>query len=205
LKRALVSWSGGKDAAWSLHSMRGHYEIEALVTTVAECDGSVPVHNVPGRLIAQQAASLDLPLWTVPLPECCSNAEYSARLEPVWDRAEREGIEVVIFGDLFLADIRAWREQLLSTTRLNPVFPLWMEPARQLAKRMIAGGLRATICAVDERRLPAALKGRAFDEAFLSALPQSVDPCGENGEFHTFVTNMPGFNSEITECAASFL
>ena len=199
MKRAIVSWSGGKDAAWSLHRMRGQYEIAGLVTTVADHDGAVPIHRVPGHLIAAQADALELPLWTVPLPQPCSNAAYAERLRPVWDRAAREGIDTIIFGDLFLNDIRAWREQLMSGTALTPVFPLWLEPTAALALEMIRGGLRATVCA------PAALRGQLFDQKFLASLPPDTDPCGENGEFHTFVTHMPGFNRELTLCAESFL
>jgi uncharacterized protein (TIGR00290 family) len=198
VKRALVSWSGGKDAAWALHRARAEYEIAALVTTVADPGRFVPVHQIPERWIAAQAAALDLPLITVSLPQPCSNAEYAARLRPVWDRAAQEGIEAIVFGDLFLADIRNWREELLSGTAITPVFPLWQQPTRELAQEMLRGGLRATVCA------PATLAGRSFDSTFLEELPPDVDPCGENGEFHTFVTRMPGFNREISECAALF-
>ena len=179
--------------------MRGQYEIAGLVTTVADHDGAVPIHRVPGHLIAAQADALELPLWTVPLPQPCSNAVYAERLQPVWDRAAREGIDTIIFGDLFLTDIRAWREQLMSGTALTPVFPLWLEPTAALAQEMIRGGLRATICA------PAALRGQLFNQEFLASLSPDTDPCGENGEFHTFVTHMPGFNRELTLCAESFL
>lgn len=198
MKQALVSWSGGKDAAWALHRARAEYEIAALVTTVADSDRVVPIHRVPERLIAAQAAALKLPLWTVSLPQPCPNSEYTERMQPVWDRAAREGIEAVVFGDLFLADIRKWREDLLSETAVKPVFPLWQQPTRELAHEMLRGGLRATVCA------PATLAGRSFDSAFLEELPAEVDPCGENGEFHTFVTFMPGFDREIVECAELF-
>jgi uncharacterized protein (TIGR00290 family) len=201
LKKALVSWSGGKDAAWSLHRILGEYEIAALLCTVSESEGIVPVHNVPQSSIAAQAAALGISLWTVPLPQPCPNTEYAARLQSVWVRALSEGIETVVFGDLFLSDIRAWREQLLSDTGVKPVFPLWLEPTDVLAREMISGGLKASVCAVDRSRLPTALIGQSFDEAFLARLPAGVDPCGENGEFHTFVSNMP----EFTRCAESFL
>src|SRR5438067_1114625 len=170
-----MSWSGGKDAAWSLHRVRADCEIVALVTTVAESDGLVPIHRIPTSLIAAQAAALNLPLWTVPLPQPCPNVEYTARLQLVWERAAREGIEYVVFGDLFLADIRAWREQLLAATALKPIFPLWLEPTRELAGEMLSGGLRATVCAVDERRLPGNLAGRSFDRDFVASLPPDVD------------------------------
>jgi diphthamide synthase (EF-2-diphthine--ammonia ligase) len=155
-------------------------------------------------MIAAQAEALSLPLWSIPIPQPCSNMEYTARLQSAWELAARVGIEWVIFGDLFLRDIRAWREQLLSATALTPVFPLWMRPTRELAREMIHGGLNATVCAVDGTRLPATLVGKKFDEKFLSALPDGIDPCGENGEFHTFVRYIPGFSSMI-ECAVSSL
>ncbi len=204
LKRALISWSGGKDAAWALHRIRGEYEIAALVTTVADSDRVIPIHRVPERLVAAQAAALNLPLWVVALPQPCPNGEYAARLQPVWDRATREGIDAIVFGDLFLADIRKWREDLMAGTGLTPVFPLWWEPTRELAREMLSGGLRATVCAVNEGKLPASLTGHNFDSAFLDELPPDIDPCGENGEFHTFVTGMPGFDREIAECAGLF-
>jgi diphthamide synthase (EF-2-diphthine--ammonia ligase) len=136
----------------------------------------------------------------VPLPQPCPNAEYAARLTPIWSRAREQSIDTVIFGDLFLSDIRAWREALLADTGLTPVFPLWGLATAPLAQAMLRGGLEATVCAVDESRLEPRWVGQAFDSRFLAALPPGVDPCGENGEFHTFVTRMPGFS-----CAASFL
>jgi uncharacterized protein (TIGR00290 family) len=201
LKKAVVSWSGGKDAAWSLHRIRGEYEIAALLCTVSESDNRVPIHNVPQHAIASQSAALGIPLWTIPLPQPCSNAEYASRFLPVWKRALNEEIDTVVFGDLFLSDIRAWREELLLGTGINPVFPLWLEPTDALALEMIRGGLNAIVCATDRAKLPPAWIGKPFNEAFLAGLPAGTDPCGENGEFHTFVTSMPGF----AQCAESFL
>ena len=149
--------------------------------------------------IAGQASALGIPLRTVALPQPCSNLEYAARLAPVWKQARDEGADTVIFGDLFLRDIRAWREQLLRDTGLTPIFPLWGMPTRQLAREMEKGGIEAIVCAVDESKLPPSTIGQPFDARFLDSLPAHVDPCGENGEFHTFVTNMPGFS-----CAVSF-
>ena len=186
MKRAIVSWSGGKDAAWSLYRIRGEFEIAALVCTIDEARGIVPIHNVPQDRIEAQADSLEVPLWKITLPQPCSNAEYAVRLSQVWERAIGEGIDTIVFGDLFLSDIRAWREQLLSGTGMTPVFPLWCEPTGALAREMIRGGLEATVCAGVSAGFP-------FDERFLESLPEGVDPCGENGEFHTFVRNMPGF------------
>lgn len=184
---------------------QAEYEIAALITTVSETDNRVPIHNVPVERISAQARALGIPLWTVPLPQPCSNAEYAARLAPVWQRAHQEDIPVAIFGDLFLADIRAWRESLLWPTGVKPVFPLWQEPTRELARAMLNGGLAATVCAVDETKLSPDLIGHAFDQAFLDSLPPDVDPCGENGEFHTFVTRVPGYPPCDPPCAASSL
>lgn len=205
MKRALVSWSGGKDAAWSLLRSQRDFEIAALVTTVSEQDQSVPIHRIPGNAVEGQAAALGIELWKVPLPQPCANSVYKERLMPVWQRALENGIDAVIFGDLFLADIRAWREQLLEGTGLTACFPLWGEPTERLALEMIQGGLRATICAVDSAKIPRLLPGVPFDAALIANLPNGVDPCGENGEFHTFVSWMPGFRHEVPLCAESFL
>ncbi len=191
MKRAIISWSGGKDAAWALHRVRGEYEVVALLTTLAEETALVPIHNVPLIAIEAQAQSLGLPLRVVRLPQPCSNAEYTRLLAPVWETADAD---TVVFGDLFLSDIREWRENLLATTRLTPAFPLWLEPTAELAREMIRGGLRARVCAAHDPQLI----GRDFDETFLAELPPHTDPCGENGEFHTFVRSMPGFAHEIT-------
>ena len=173
--------------------MRGEFDIAALLTTVSENDDVVPIHNIPFARIEAQAESLGIPVWTVRLPQPGSNIEYAERLRPVWARAAGERIDTVIFGDLFLSDIREWREKLLSDTALQPVFPLWMQPTGELARQMIAGGLRATVCASGETKLV----GCAFDRDFLASLPPSFDPCGENGEFHTFVHDMPGFRCPV--------
>ena len=197
MQKAVVFWSGGKDAAWALHRARPPYQIAALITTISSSGGSVPIHNVAKEHIEAQAAALDLPLWTVPLPQPCSNSEYAARLRPIWERARAEAITTAIFGDLFLADIRAWREQLMASTGITPVFPLWSNDTRALAREMLAGGIDASICAVDTNVLSAELIGQSWSESFIRELPSSVDPCGENGEFHTFVWNMPGFSMAV--------
>ena len=173
--------------------MRGEFDIAALLTTVSENDDVVPIHNIPLARIQAQAESLGIPVWTVRLPQPCPNTQYADRLQRVWARAAGEGIDTVIFGDLFLADVREWREKLLSATAMRPVFPLWMQPTGELARQMIAGGLRATVCASCETKLV----GRAFDKDFLASLPASFDPCGEKGEFHTFVHDMPGFRCPV--------
>jgi uncharacterized protein (TIGR00290 family) len=203
LKRALVFWSGGKDAAWSLHRTRSEYQIAALVSTFGESDSVVPIHEVPLSLISAQAQALAIPFWSIPLPQPCTNAAWVERMNEVWIRAKTDGIDTVVFGDLFLNDIREWRLSVMAPTGLKPIFPLWMEPTDALARQMIAEGLRARVCAVDNTKLSPAFRGRHFDKNLLSELPPSIDPCGENGEFHTFVTNMPGFSREV-ECAELF-
>lgn len=185
--RAIVSWSGGKDAAWALRESRRYFEITAIFTSVSDSDDVVPIHNTPSAVIDEQAAALNLPAWKVAIPQPCPNAEYLARMNAIWLRAKAEGVTHVIFGDLFLADIREFREQMLQGTGLTPVFPLWNRNTLVLAEEMLAAGVDATVCAVDSNVLPAVLIGRKWDAEFLRELPPSADPCGENGEFHTVV------------------
>lgn len=193
--RVALSWSSGKDSAWALHLLRQDRNIEvvALVTTLNEAFDRVAMHAVRRELLEHQAASLSLPLWKVPLPWPCSNEQYEARMGDLCSRAVSQGIEAMAFGDLFLADIRAYREKQLSGTGLKPLFPVWHIPTAQLAGDMIASGLQAKITCVDPKVLPRDFAGRDFDAQFLANLPPGVDPCGENGEFHSFVYNGPGF------------
>lgn len=193
--RVALSWSSGKDSAWALHLLRQDRNIEvvALVTTLNEAFDRVTMHAVRRELLEHQAASLSLPLWKVPLPWPCSNEQYEARMGDLCSRAVSQGIEAMAFGDLFLADIRAYREKQLSGTGLKPLFPVWQIPTAQLAGDMIASGLQAKITCVDPKVLPRDFAGRDFDAQFLADLPPGVDPCGENGEFHSFVYNGPGF------------
>lgn len=201
--RCALSWSSGKDSAWSLYLLRQDPAIEvvALITTInAEFD-RVAMHAVRRELVELQAASVGLPLWTVPLPWPCSNDQYETRMREVCARALRDGVQAIAFGDLFLADIRAYREKQLQGTGLEPLFPVWHLPTRELAAGMIRSGLRAKITCVDPKMLPRAFAGRDFDAAFLADLPPSVDPCGENGEFHSFVYDGPMFRTPVqVEC-----
>ncbi len=199
LSRVALSWSTGKDSAWSLHLLRQDPEIEvvALITTFNEAFDRVAMHAVRRELVELQAESAGLPLWKVPLPWPCSNEEYEARMREVCARALGEGVRAIAFGDLFLADIRAYRERQLAATGLQPLFPVWQIPTCKLATDMIAGGLRAKITCIDPKKLPPEFAGREFDAAFLSDLTAGVDPCGENGEFHTFVYAGPMFRSPI--------
>jgi uncharacterized protein (TIGR00290 family) len=199
LTRVALSWSSGKDSAWSLHLLRQDPEIEvvALITTFNEAFDRVAMHAVRRELVELQAKSAGVPLWKVPLPWPCSNEEYEARMREVCARAIGEGVRAIAFGDLFLADIRAYRERQLADTGLAPLFPVWQIPTRELAADMIAAGVRARVTCVDPKKLPPEFVGREFDAAFLSDLPAGVDPCGENGEFHTFVYAGPMFQAAI--------
>jgi len=199
LKRVALSWSSGKDSAWSLHLLKQDPDIEvvALITTInAEFD-RVAMHAVRRELLELQAASAGVPLWQVPLPWPCSNDQYEARMRGVCERAVSQGVQAMAFGDLFLADIRAYREKQLTGTGLDPIFPVWDIPTPQLARDMIAAGVRAKITCVDPRVLPREFAGRDFDTRFLADLPPGIDPCGENGEFHTFVYAGPIFSHSI--------
>lgn len=199
MKRVLVSWSSGKDSAWALHRIRQNadYEVVGLLTTVnAEFD-RVAMHGTRRTLLEAQAKAADLPLWVVPLPWPCSNEIYESRMRDICLRAVGEGVEAVVFGDLFLADVRAYREAQMKATGLYPLFPLWGLPTTPLAREMIAGGLRARLTCVDTRQMSGCFAGREFDAALLDQLPPEVDPCGERGEFHTCVYAGPMFSAPI--------
>jgi uncharacterized protein (TIGR00290 family) len=199
VKRALVSWSGGKDCAWALERLRGaSVRIEALLTTINEQADRVAMHGVRRELIEEQAQSIGIPLWTALLPWPCPNGRYEQVMAEVCRRAVNDGIEAVVFGDLFLEDIRAYRERMLAGTNLEPLFPLWGEPTQTLAREMIAGGLHARLACIDRKKLDASFAGREFDARLLEALPPDVDPCGENGEFHSFVYDGPMFQRPIS-------
>lgn len=194
-----MSWSSGKDSAWALHQLRLNPQVKVcgLLTTVnAEFD-RVAMHGVRRSVLEAQADAAGLPLWDIPLPWPCSNAVYEERMAEACRRAVSEEIDAIAFGDLFLADVRAYRERQLAPTGLEPLFPLWGIPTDRLAREMIAGGLRARITCVDTKQLPAAFAGRAFDADLLRDLPEGVDPCAERGEFHTCVTAGPMFNAPI--------
>ena len=205
--RVAVSWSSGKDSAWTLHLLRQDPSIEvvALVTTLNQQFDRVAMHAVRRELLELQAESVGVPLWTVPLPWPCSNEQYEARMRDLCTRAINEGVEAMAFGDLFLADIRAYREKQLAGTGLEPLFPVWQIPTDDLAQTMIASGLRAKITCVDPKVLPAEFAGRDFDSQFLADLPPGIDPCGENGEFHSFVYDGPGFEQPLAVSVVEIL
>ena len=199
MKRVLLSWSSGKDSAWALGRLLRDpgLHVAGLLTTINESANRVAMHAVRRDLLEAQAEAVGLPLWTIPLPAPCSNDEYERIMEGVCRRAVAEGIEAIAFGDLFLADVREYRERQLQGTGLEPLFPVWGLPTTQLAAEMIAAGLRAKITCVDPRKLDRALAGREFDASFLADLPADADPCGENGEFHSFVYNAPEFGEPL--------
>jgi len=200
MKRILLSWSSGKDSAWSLHVLRQsrEYEVVGLLTTFNEEADRVAMHAVRRELVERQAAAAGLPLWAVPLPWPCSNEQYESLMAQACAKAVAEGIGGVAFGDLFLEDVRAYREKQLRGTGLEPVFPVWGLPTRALAQEMIASGTRAKLTCVDTEKLDRTFVGREFDDALLAALPDGVDPCGERGEFHSFVYSGPMLNAVVT-------
>lgn len=197
--RTLLSWSSGKDSAWSLHVLRQRQDVEvvALLTTVNEAYDRVAMHAVRRELLQAQADAAGLPLWPLPIPNPCTNEEYEALMRETVRRAVAEGVQAIAFGDLFLEDIRAYREANLAGTGLQPLFPLWQEATDRLARTMLASGMRAHLTCVDPRQIPGALAGRTWDEQLLAELPSSADPCGERGEFHTFVSAGPMFRAPI--------
>src|SRR5437868_2162057 len=199
MKRVLLSWSSGKDSAWCLHVLRNkrEYEIVGLLTTNNEAANRVAMHAVRRELVERQAAAAGLPLWPVHLPWPCSNGQCEGLMAAACKKAIRNGIEGIAFGDLFLEDVRAYREKLLKGTGLEPILPLWGQPTHELARGMIRSRLRAKLTCVDTKQLDAEFVGREFDEDLLAALPASVDPCGEKGEFHSFVYAGPMFDLEI--------
>ena len=199
MKRVLLSWSSGKDSAWTLHVLRQNPDIElvGLVTTLNSEFQRVAMHGVRRSVLEAQAAAAQLPLWIVPLPWPCSNEIYEQRMSEVCKRAIDEHIDAFAFGDLFLQDVRSYRETQLKPTGLEPLFPLWEIPTDQLAREMIAGGLRARLTCVDTKQLPGSFAGREFDTALLQDFPSETDPCGERGEFHTCVYAGPMFTAPI--------
>jgi uncharacterized protein (TIGR00290 family) len=196
VRRILLSWSSGKDSAWSLHMLRqrGECEVVGLLTTFNESANRVAMHAVRRALVEQQAAAVGIALWAIPLPWPCSNEQYESLMAQTCAKAVAEGIEGIAFGDLFLEDVRAYRERQMTGTGLEPIFPLWGLPTHALAQQMIACGLRAKLTCIDTTKLAASFAGCDFDETFLKSLPGGVDPCGERGEFHSFVYRGPMLN-----------
>lgn len=194
-----MCWSSGKDSAWALHALRtaGDVEIAGLLTTVNQAASRVAMHGVRERLLEMQAEALALPLTKVLIPDPCSNEQYESAMAVALEQAKRDGVTTMAFGDLFLEDVRRYREDKLAPTGIAPLFPIWGLKTDKLARDMVRSGLRAQTTCVDPSKLDASFAGRTYDESMLDALPAGVDPCGEHGEFHTFAYRGPMFSKEI--------
>ncbi len=197
--KALLSWSSGKDSAWALHVLlqRGEVDVVGLLTTINQVANRVAMHAVRSRLLEAQAEALHLPLLKVPLPSPCSNREYELAMTQAVSQAQADGITKIAFGDLFLEDVRRYREERMASTSIRPIFPIWGLDTTELAHSMVEAGLRAHVTCVGPKQLDPSFAGRTYDSQFLSDLPSGIDPCGENGEFHTFAYKGPMFTSEI--------
>ena len=199
MTKVILSWSSGKDSAWTLHLLRQqpNIQVAALLTTFNSEADRVAMHAVRRALVEAQAKRTGIALWAVELPWPCSNKEYEDRMRGACQRATAEGITAVAFGDLFLQDIRNYRERQLQGTKLTPLFPVWQIPTDKLSRDMIAAGVKAKITCVDPSKLAKWFAGHEYDLQLLQALPPGIDPCGENGEFHTFVYDAPVFSGPI--------
>ena len=198
--RVILSWSSGKDSALALYRVlqEGRFEVVSLVTTITEGVGRVSMHGIREELVELQALSLGLPLQKIYLPFPCSDSIYSERLGANLEGWTKKDVHHIIFGDLYLEDIRRFREEKVVRGKMQCVFPLWGENTRALSRELASAGFKALITCVDTKRLPAKWVGQEYNENFLQALPSSVDPCGEKGEFHTFVTDGPNFRRSIS-------
>jgi len=197
--KALIAWSSGKDSAWALHEVRrgGAYDVIAALTTITDTFKRVSMHGVRQEVLTAQLEAAGLPMILVPIPYPCPNEVYEARMAAALANAKAAGVTHVIFGDLFLQDVRAYREQKMAGTGITPVFPLWQRPTAALAREMIDAGLETYLVCVDLKQLSKDFAGRRFDHALLAELPASADPCGENGEFHSCVVAGPMFSRAI--------
>jgi uncharacterized protein (TIGR00290 family) len=194
-KNTWLSWSSGKDSAWALHVLRqsAEYEVTGLFTTINSEFERVAMHAVRVDLLRQQAQAVGLPLYLIEIPYTCSNEQYAAVMTDFMSQASNEAVRYMAFGDLYLQDVRSYREERMQGSGIEPVFPLWGKPTRELLEEMLAGGLRACLTCVDPRVLPAEFAGRELTPELLQSMPSSIDPCGENGEFHSFVFDGPMF------------
>lgn len=199
MQPVILSWSGGKDSALALHQLRQQveYEVRGLLTSVNDHYGRISMHGVREQLLDEQADAIGLPLYKIRLPERPSNAEYERQMASALESFRTHGVRHVAFGDLYLEDIRQYRLDNLRKAKMEAVFPLWQRNTATLARDFIALGFKAVLCCVDGERLGAEFAGRAYDAALLDDLPADVDPCGENGEFHSFVHDGPGFRHAV--------
>ena len=198
-KRTLLSWSSGKDSAWALHVLHRQQDVEVagLFCTFNQKYERGAMHAVRNELICLQAESIGLPLQLIPIPDPCSDSEYKTIMADFIEQAKSQEIDAIAFGDLFLEDIRRYREESLAGTGIAPVFPLWGMPTDELSKEMVNSGLRAKITCIDPRHLSAEFAGHEYDRIFLEQIPDTIDPCGEKGEFHSFAYGGPMFMNEL--------
>lgn len=198
-RKALMSWSSGKDSAWAFHKLQQNPEIDivGLFCTVNKEFDRVAMHGVRVELLQKQAKSIGLPLEIIEIPNPCSNSEYEKIMGQFVERVKIAKIEYFAFGDLFLEDIRNYREEKLQGSGIKPIFPIWGIPTDELSREMISNGLRTVITCINPKQIPKEFVGREFDESFLDSLPETIDPCGENGEFHSFVFDGPMFKEQI--------
>lgn len=198
-KRTLLSWSSGKDSAWALHILRQDPDVDVvgLFSTYNQAFDRVAMHGVRIDLVRRQAEHVGLPIHLIPIPHPCTDDEYASIMEDFVERARQEGIDCFAFGDLLLDDVRRYREAKLADTGIEPLFPLWGLPTGELSREMVSGGLRAIITCLDPQHLSAELAGQEYDAAFLDRIPAGIDPCGENGEFHTFAFDGPMFQEAV--------
>ncbi|KGP73073.1 hypothetical protein [Pontibacillus yanchengensis] len=199
MENVIVSWSGGKDSAFVLYKLMRNqeYNIKGLLSTTSEDTERLPMHEVSTTLIHAQASSIELPLFEVALPSNASNAIYERTLQQQFDFFKNNGTYTIIYADLFLEDIKVFREQLLSQAGMNGEYPLWGRNTSEVAKEFISLGFKAIVTTIDTEKLPSEMVGKPYNQSFLENLPEGVDPCGENGEFHTFVFNGPVFQHPI--------
>lgn len=200
MKKTLLSWSSGKDSAWALHILRRQPEIEVtgLFCTVNQEFGRVAMHAVRVELLQRQAENVGLPVQLIPIPNQCADSEYEVIMTDFIEGAKQQDVECLAFADLFLEDIRRYRETNLAGTGITPIFPLWGIPTKELSREMVNNGLRAKITCIDPKHLTSDFAGQEYDISFLDRLPADVDACGENGEFHTFAFDGPMFTEEVS-------
>ncbi|UOR11891.1 Dph6-related ATP pyrophosphatase [Halobacillus amylolyticus] len=199
MKNVIVSWSGGKDSAFAIYDLmkNDNYHIKGLLATTSEGSGRLPMHEVKREFIHAQAESLRIPLYEVKLPSRVGNSDYEQALKQQFDLFKEQGVQTIVYADLFLEDIKEYRDQLLSNSGMEGFYPLWERETLTVARKFISEGFKAIVTTVDSDKLPTEMAGQPFDEEFLSSLPKDVDPCGENGEFHTFVFDGPIYNELI--------